>query len=1497
MNTRTLMLIAAALLLGSNVRADQPPMVFDHLTLEHGLSQATVMDIHQDSQGFIWLATENGLNRWDGYEFTLYSRERGNPLGLGSDYVWAIDEDADGNLWFATEGGGVAVWDPRTDRFSSYRHDPVNSQTLSSDSIRNLLVDRSGRVWIGTRNNGLNLLDVATGTVTRFLHDADAESSISSDNLFALLEDHDGNIWIGTDSGLNRYDAGQQTFERFDRIEGLDGQSVLSLAQDSRGNIWIGTFEGGLRRLNPETNSVTVYRHDVDDTGTISSDDVRTIYEDSEKRLWIGTASGLNLFDRINGKFQRYQRDGSNPQSLKDDNVMAIYQDQGGLLWVGTRFGGTSRWNPRSWSFGHYYRDWLDGAYVMSFADDAQGDLWIGTLGSGLSRLDLSTGERSSIDDIAKNPAALADPRIMSLLYDRVGQLWIGTMTGGLSLLGADGTIETFRFDADDDATLGADGIMALYEDSAGGIWIGTFGGGVTFYDQETRHFQRIFGESGGDGALGISRATALIEDANGYIWIATDGDGLVLLDRHRGVVRQFLHDANDQTTLASNKLYALHIDDSNQLWIGTAGGGLDRVVGDSRQPDSIHFANFAQDKGLPNNVIYGIRPDDAGPLWLSTNHGLTRFDPDTLAVKVFHKTHGLQGEEFNFGAHHKLRDGQLVFGGTRGFNVFHPRKLDETTVEPRVALTAFELLNEPAETEGALSALSQYELSHHDDIVSFEFAALDFTDPSRNQYAYMLEGFDRDFVNAGNVRRVTYTNLDAGDYVFRVKGASADSVWNHEGLAVPITVRAAPWQTTWAYFAYAVITLLALFVFFRRLHQRLRREEEYARRLSMEVATRTEELHQRNHDLKVASEAKSNFLARMSHEIRTPMNGVIGMTELLRGTDLTSKQAHFTKTISRSAEALLQIINDVLDLSKIEAGRLELETLPLDFSEIVDDTVALLGPEATKKGIELVAFVDPRLTIDLIGDPLRLRQVLINLVGNSIKFTENGEVTVRVLCESRSGKQVSVKIEVSDTGIGIEDKVLKRIFDAFAQADESTTRQFGGTGLGLSICKQLIELMNGEMSVSSTLNVGSTFTCVIPFDISDSQAKRNFIDLSGMNAVIATPLRSLRDTISRKIAAHHVNVTVAESSDDLSRAMEGGADSLDAVIIDTDAMDPDRVSDVLNRNRDKRAVRVFLSSHVDMLSESEILRPGSDDIILNKPARWPVLLDSLQRINDGVKTSGDLAASIVARRTSPIGARILVVEDNRVNQLVADGMLRELGCQVTLATDGRAGVAKATTEDFDVILMDAQMPGMDGFEATRLIRSWEDGKRHVAIIGVTAHASTDGRAACHEAGMDDYLSKPYVLEELGAIIRKWADKVVRPEAPGKKEFAPESATNVCSLDTAILDGIRSLQSDDRPDLLDRIFAAYLDGSKRLMNELADARQSGSLSKMRSAAHALKSSSGNIGAMEFSRLAEDLERACDQLNEERAVRVAQRMEAMYKSVVEAVESNLGAKSA
>ena len=1017
LRTLSLTVAAVALLLAApRVRASEPPMVFTRLSTEQGLSQVTVNDMLQDGQGFVWLATENGLNRYDGNHVRRYYRERNRVDGLASDYINALEVDRAGNIWLATEGGGLAVLDPRTDTFKSYRHSPKDERSLASDSVYDVLVDGQGRVWAATLGRGLDRLDPATGEVTHFVHDPSRPESLSSNlNLFALLQDRDGSIWVSTSKGLDRYLGDGKGFERFQPPVVTGGvHQILNLMQDSHGDLWLGSFDSGLQRLDPATGRFTSYAHRDGSPSSLGSNDVRAVFEDSAGRLWVGTANGLDLLDRRSGTFETYVHDRGDPRSLADSFVASIMQDRSGLLWVGTKSAGASRWNPRSWSLGHRRPEWLAGnpSMVNAFADAPDGGLWVGTMGAGLLQVEAGTGRAIP----AAKSQALADPRVMSLLNDRKGQLWIGTMAGGLTRLGADGRRKTFRAGAGGSGGLGADGIMSLYEDLSGRVWIGTYEGGVSVYDPQTSALRRYTDTTGQSAWFDRVRATAIREDRQGRIWVATDGDGLLVLDASLGLLQRFQHDAKEPGSLSSNSVYALHLDGDGRLWVGTNGGGLDHVADMSADLKAVRFDNVSQADGLANDVIYGIQADNASMLWLSSSNGLMRFDPRTKAIRTFHAGHGAQGAEFSAGASFRSAHGRLLFAGTEGYNDFDPQRLLGRDAPPPVVLTRIEVLHKSPRSSVAAPWLDKLELGHQENALSLEFAALDFTDPARNRYAYRLEGFDQDWVMLGAERRVSYTNLTAGDYVFRVRAASADSVWNDDGLRLAITVRPAPWRTWWAYAAYTGLALLLLVAAHRLQTQRLRKEQQYARRLALEVEVQTAELVQRNAELAEASAAKSNFLARMSHEIRTPVHGVMGLTELLSSTELTAQQRHYTETVSRSSEALLQIVNDILDLSKIEAGKVELEARPFDLEQLVDDCVAMQAAQGHNKGVELVVVMDPGVPRQFVGDALRIRQVLANLVANALKFTAEGEVLVRVAAKPLAGGSALVRLEVDSS-------------------------------------------------------------------------------------------------------------------------------------------------------------------------------------------------------------------------------------------------------------------------------------------------------------------------------------------------------------------------------------------------------------------------------------------------------------------------------------------------
>ena len=1179
------------------------PMYFEHLTMRDGLSQSTINGILQDSRGYLWLATESGLDRYDGNAIREYRRERGNKHALASDYIWSMVEDAHGDLWLATNGGGVAHWDRRTEQFQQFRHDPNKPKSLASDAVRTVLIDSQGRIWAGTLDQGLDVLNPSTGEVRHYRHrDGDAHS-LAADAVVALYADHTGRIWICTDGGLSRYEPSSDNFVTYSTT--LSDVRVRAVREDQAGALWIGTFKGGLNRLDPESGRVTVYRHDPKDSHSLSHDRVLAVLEDDAQRLWVATADGLNLFDRDSAAFVRYGRDADNPQSLRDSDVMSLYQDRSGVLWVGTREGGASHWNPRSWLFGHYRSDALRDTQIGAFADNGAGKVWIGTIGAGLIEIDSHGRQQRHYGTGGEGGVRLTDDRIMSLLYDRKGVLWIGTMTGGLDRFEVNtGSLQVYRTAADDAATLPANGVMSLYQDRLGTLWVGTFGGGLASIDQISGKVTRYPCGIASSSSLSSSRASALAEDALGNLWIGTEGGGLNLLDRKTGRFYAYRRDDRDPASLSDNTVYALHMDHHGELWVGTAGGGLDRVVGSSARPAAIRFENQAALGGSSTQVVYGIESDRDDRLWLSTNNGLARLEPQAHLIKWFHRVHGLQDEEFNFNAHYQGADGTLFFGGNNGFNAFSPEAINSSAPPPRIVLTTAAKLTgtiAPADLPVPGRPLA---LAYDDKLLTLEFAALDFTSPANNHYSYRLEGFDSGWIDSGSMHRATYTNLAAGDYVFKVRAANADGVWSGQELAIPVHVAPAPWNTAAARSVYLALGVL-LFGYVWRL-QRLRRDRELrrSRELEQTVHTRTRELEERNRELQVLSRAKSDFVARMSHELRTPMNGVLGMTSLLLDTRIDPAQRRFAEAIHRSADSLLAIVDDILDFSKIEAGRLQLDPVKCDLVELVEQTVEMLAARAATKGIELLCD-SPTVRLPRVRmDAVRLRQVLVNLGGNAVKFTERGEVTLRLLPLGTRDGSLSVRFEVSDTGVGIAQENQSRIFEEFAQEDASTTRRFGGTGLGLAISRQIVELMGGKLALVSAPGEGSTFSFELTLPLLDAAAPlpalprslegRRVLVVHDNAAARTLTAKALRDWEARPVEVPSLAEAVAASA----------AATFDAVVIDDWLLnEADGLWKALRSRQSPSLRTVRLLSFVDLASGATIAH-SPFDTELTKPLR-----------------------------------------------------------------------------------------------------------------------------------------------------------------------------------------------------------------------------------------------------------------------------------------------------
>ena len=1083
----------AVLLLAASVAAaaTAPPLYLTNLTTADGLPEGNVHAVLQDSQGFMWFGTEDGLVRYDGQHLSRYGYSPASKHGLPGNYIWQIVEGPRHDLWIAIKNGGVARWNRLTNDFTVFRHEPRDPSSLSSDEARALAIDRQGRVWIGMTDAGLDVLEPRTGRSEHFRHDSADPGSLASDHVTALMFDRAGDLWVGTDQGLDELEIGRNTFRHFRSVPGdsytLSGSSVGQVLQDRSGSIWVATVDGGLDRLDIDGRVVQAFRHDPRKPESLASDKVRALLEDQQGHLWVGTAAGLDLLDRETGAFVHYGRERDDPHSLPNSSILTLYQDSAGLVWIGTGTGGVGRWDPRSAELGARRPGWLDGKFVTAFAGAPDNRVWIASMGGGLVEYDPDTGRRINPGSLTRPLQALGHTPVMSLREDRRGRLWIGTMDRGVAILDGRDGLRWIPVSRGDPHALSAPGIMTIFQARNGQMWVGTYGGGADVIDPTTGLVRQLpYGSA--PGAVSGDRVTAFAEDSRGYMWIGTDGAGVDLARPDGTVIQVFRHLPHDPGSLPSNTVFDLAVDAHDRVWIGTSGGGLAVATADGSGPQSIRFRTLSLGQGLTSDTINGLLIDASGDVWMSGNAGLMRLAPDTGVVKSYHVADGAMGEEFSTGAYFRLRDGRLCFGGPGGFNIFDPSRLTENSQPPRLALTRVEILGAPASGATPYWLRTRIPLSYRDNIVSLDFSVLDFTSPEHNRIAYRMAGLTDRWIDLGTQHRITLTNLPPGNHVLEVRGVNSDSVWS---APVKITLHRdpAPWASPWAYATYALLAIALVAHRLRKQQLERRHQVRERERLEAEVAARTRELSASNRQLAEAARAKSDFLDRMSHELRTPMNGVVGMTELLARTPQSATQIRLTQTIRSSAQVLLRIVNDLLDLSRAQAGKIALEKLPIDLDRILDECANLFSATTQARGIRLnVRPPAPDRRVPegrtLVGDPFRIRQIVMNLVGNAVKFTEHGEIRIQADIGTADADRAAVEITVCDSGIGMDAATVEKIFQPFTQADESTSRRFGGSGLGLAICRELAELMGGRITVESTPGVGSTFHVALPLEL-----------------------------------------------------------------------------------------------------------------------------------------------------------------------------------------------------------------------------------------------------------------------------------------------------------------------------------------------------------------------------------------------------------------------------
>jgi signal transduction histidine kinase/CheY-like chemotaxis protein/sugar lactone lactonase YvrE/HPt (histidine-containing phosphotransfer) domain-containing protein len=1466
------------------------------------------MSTLQDSQGFVWMGTEDGLVRFDGDQLQRYAHSRTEKGSLPGNFVWDIAEDAHHDLWIATKDNGLARWSRATDTFATYRHDARNAQSLASDSLRTVLVDARGRVWVGTTDAGVDILDPTTGRFEHLRHASANAGSLSSDRVYDLSHGQSGAVWIGTEAGLDRWNINAGVLEHFGpaprEASSLSGRAVASVLEDRSGAVWAGTFDAGVMRFAADGRVLETFRHDPGRATSLASNEVRAILEDNAGRLWIGTADGLDLLDRNSGELSHYRYEPGDAGSLRASYVMSLHQDGAGLLWIGTRGGGVSRWNPRSWELGSRRPAWLGSDTVQAFADASDGEIWVGSLGGSLTRFNMETGAATSVDQVAGQRDALRHSRVMSLRRDRQGSLWIGTMMDGLKRLTPEGRVQAIAVKAGDTHSTSAAGIMTLVESRDGQLWIGTFGGGANVLDPATGTIRQLKYEAGSDNV------SAIAEDPLGNFWIGTDGGGLALARSDGTVLKTFRHDPKDAKSFPVNTVYAITVDAAGHVWVATDGGGLVRVAGSAAQPEQIRFDAVTRAQGLTSDTVYGIVPDAQGGLWLSGNSGLVRYDPMTRVVKTYHREQGVQGEEFSSGAFLRLRDGRMAFGGPGGFNIFDPQRLTQNQTPPRMALTRVEVLGVPATGPTPFWRREQIALDYRGSIVSFDFGVLDFSSPKHNRLAYRMPGLTDQWIELGAQRRITLTNLDAGDHVLEVRAANADSVWSKTPVRVTIHRDPAPWRSPLAYAVYAAL-LIALILY--RVHRQRAKFMEVARardRLESEVQLRTRELTESNRQLAEAARAKSDFLDRMSHELRTPMNGVVGMTELLARTALSATQTHLTKTIRSSAQILLQIVNDLLDLSKIRAGKVALERLPIDLGQVLEECTSLFAGAAENKGIELIVCPPARAEA-LLGDPLRVRQILMNLVGNAVKFTSVGEVVVRADIEPAEGDEALVKIRVTDTGIGMDAAAIGKIFEPFSQADETTTRKFGGTGLGLAICRELADLMGARITVESRPQIGSTFCLALPMKVGDAGAMK-VADALAMNPAANVSASASTNSSASALPIFAKRVQVLTRRQSLEEALTRHATALGMSV--TDAPADITVVDASTYREELQAMLASSSrkSLVVLAKNAEVEALGlrvllHEKAVVLKPVHRISLQEALA-VASGLEVESSGAAPLSDVNTPQLGGHVLLVEDEAVNAAVAEGYLSALGCTLAWVKNGNDAVARSGAERFDLIFMDLNMPGIDGFTAAKLIREREaaSGKSgtRVPIIALTAHDAVNFRSRVLDAQMDEILSKPYSLEECTKVLRRWLPASnKRPAAPASVSAAAVASSpgpvtpkpaerppagGLASVDASAVAALKKLRGGTQADLYSRLVELFRTSSADSLTQLGIALNANDLRAAAGACHKLAASAGNVGALAYAKQLRELEHLCAGGQAGGANEIYQALQAAHAPLIDAL---------
>jgi signal transduction histidine kinase/ligand-binding sensor domain-containing protein/DNA-binding NarL/FixJ family response regulator len=1208
--------IASSNLISQNLKRK----TFEHLTPDQGMSQYIVLCMIQDRTGYLWFGTFRGVDRYDGKGFTSYKPIPGNPNSISSGSVQALCEDKDGNIWIGTSLG-LDKLDPSTGNFTHHLIQPVSEGVDLDNYVLSICEDEDGLLWVGTAD-GLNKFDKTSGKFKTFKHNKTDTASISDNYVHALLISSDGSLWVGTGNGLNKLDRktgkfihywqdpkkqnGSVRIEWYNTMEYSNPYQINFIYEDNSGMLWLCTNGEGLIEFNPNDGSYKTYKHNPNNPQSLSSNDIKGISQDQDGIYWIATKfNGLNTFNKQANTFTHYYEDVFDPGSLSVNMVSAINCERSGTIWVAS-FAGVNKIDRKNYPFKQYNS--VEGSWDKSISTFVTGivkryddKLWI----------EERYGNMLLFDPVAETFTRQFNKNQTGETYlaeDDLGNIWIASRSGGIYVKEKNGNKTKIKYDTGEEFN---QQINCIYTPPSNDTaWVGTLQGGIYFIykpDKTISLFESV-----------NTTIKCIYKDSYGLLWVGTKDDGVIQYSESLKKFTLFQSDINDHSSISGNFISTIYEDKNGDVWFGT-NIGLNKFIRSSES-----FIHFAEEEGLPDNTIYDIKGDAQGNLWFPTNKGISKLNSQTGQIKNYDLTYGFTSNRFYFtGA--QTKNGEIYFGGPGGLTRFHPDSIKDNPYIPPIVITSFRIFDQP------IFFGNSVQLAYDKNFLSFEFAALSYLSPERNQYAYKMEGVDKDWVYSGTRHFASYPNLAPGDYTFRVKGSNNDGVWNEEGTSLSIIISPPWWRSNWAYFGYVLIIVIGLYWIRGYEMNRIKLKDK----IKLDEAVLKERVE--------TDKMKSRFFANISHEFRTPLTLILGPAEKIN-LQTSNDVIKDSGIIKRNAKRLLQLVNQLLDLSKLEAGKLQLQASKGNIVSFVKGLTMSFESLAERKDIKLKVTAEQN-DIELYFDRDKMAKILANLLSNAFKFTnEGGEITVTLtLIPPPSGRGMSnlpagasvkaggqgkgeVQIKVSDTGIGISEEELPKLFDRFYQVDSSQTREHEGTGIGLALTKELVELHHGKISVTSKVE------------------DPDKVGIGGSEFIVELPLgrEHLRD---------------------------------DEIIDEVETKD------------------------IVILSDLSVGESGAKNLIEDVPE----ITEDSSRQKDG-QAFTTLQNDNEQDKDKTI---ILVVEDNAdVREYIKDSLGSNF--QIEEASNGEQGVKKAAEIIPDLIISDIMMPKMDGNELTRRIKNDE---------------------------------------------------------------------------------------------------------------------------------------------------------------------------------------------